>query len=74
MHAFVVLECDIPELPTGSFYRELLHVLVKDTVLQPSSPARNAAELTALLTAAAHMKPIKKYGSTSYIKKYGSTS
>ena len=27
----VVLECDIPELPAGSFYQGLLHVLVKDT-------------------------------------------
>ena len=27
----VMLECDIPELSTGSFYWGLLHVLVKDT-------------------------------------------
>ena len=52
-----VLECDIPELPTGSFYLAVLHMLVKDTILQLSSPARHAAELTALLTAAVHTKP-----------------
>ena len=54
----VVLECDIPELPTGSFYQALLQVLVKDTVLQSSSPSRHAAELTVLSIAAAHTKPV----------------
>ena len=52
----VVLECEIPESTTGSFYRGNLHVFVKDTVLQPSTPARHAAELSALLATGAQTK------------------
>ena len=45
----IVLECDIPESPSGSFYHGQLHVLVKDSVLQPPTPLRHATELTSLL-------------------------
>ena len=45
----VVLQCDVPESLTGSFYNGQLHVLVKDSVLQPSTPLRHATELFNLL-------------------------
>ena len=45
----VVLQCEIPDSPTGSFYRGQLHVLIKDSVLQPSTPLRHGTELTRLL-------------------------
>eukprot|EP00117_Sycon_ciliatum_P050684 scpid23387/ scgid35748/ len=38
----VVLLSDIPTSPCGSFYQGTLHVLLKDTVYQPSTPARHA--------------------------------
>ena len=45
----VILQCDIPSSPDGSFYRGQLHVLVKDSVLQPPTPLRHGAELSQLL-------------------------
>ena len=41
----VVLVNDIPEEISGSWYRGQVHVLLKDTVFEPSSPFRHACEL-----------------------------
>ena len=46
----VALECTVPEEAGGSFYNGTLHVLVKDTVLQPSSPFRHSVELASILS------------------------
>ena len=45
----VVLECAIPDEADGSFYRGQVHVLVKDSVLQVSTPFRHATELIQVL-------------------------
>ena len=60
----VVLECEIPELPSASFYRGN-HVFVKNTVLQPSTPACHAAELSVLLATGVQTKPVLLHLSTA---------
>ena len=44
-----ILQIDIPREITGSFYRGDVYVGFKDSVLQPSSPLRHAAELAEIL-------------------------
>ena len=46
----VVLACTVPEDTGGSFYNCILQVLVKDTVLQPSSPFHHSVELATILS------------------------
>lgn len=41
----VCLHVDVPEAVTESFYRGQVHVTLKDSVFQPSSPFRHAVEM-----------------------------
>ena len=50
--------CDIPENIDDSFYRGSVHVGTKDSVFQPSSANRHAAELLKLLSQRDEKKPI----------------
>lgn len=54
----VILECAIPFKPFESFYRGQLHVLVKDTVFQPSTPYRHATELLQVLREKEIVQPV----------------
>lgn len=54
----VVLLCDIPESVGGSFYGGELHVLVKDSVLEPSNPFRHATELSQVLSVKECVPPL----------------
>ena len=45
----VVLQCDIPETVKGSFYQGQVHVIIKDSVLQPSNPVRHCVELSQVM-------------------------
>ena len=47
----VALICDITESIGESFYLGKVFVTLKDTIFQPSSPIRHAAELKKVLTA-----------------------
>ena len=44
-----ILQIDIPPEITGSFYQGNVYVGFKDSILQPSSPLRHAAELVEIL-------------------------
>lgn len=44
-------QIDVPDSINGSFYRGDVYVSYKDSILQPSSPLRHAAELKNVLKA-----------------------
>ena len=52
----VSLQVNIPENVEESWYKGRVHVINKDTVFQPSSPARHAVELEGLI--GPHPNPI----------------
>ena len=54
----VNLEVKLPDSIEGSFYRGKVHVGVKDSVFQPSSGARHAAELAEVLKSSENINPI----------------
>ena len=54
----VVLVNDIPEEISGSWYRGQVHVLLKDTVFEPSSPFRHACELYNVLQSSSVSKSV----------------
>ena len=45
----IILDVDIPENFSGSFYRDKVPVTIKDSIFQPSIPLRHAAELKNVL-------------------------
>lgn len=54
----VALICDVPESLSESFYRGKVFVTYKDSIFQPSTPYRHAAELEKVLTCTDKTKPI----------------
>ena len=54
----VILVNDLPEEISGSWYRGQVHVLLKDTVFQPSSPFRHACELYNVLQSSSVSKSV----------------
>ena len=45
----MIFKCSIPSETSGSFYQGQLNVIIKDTVLQPSTSVRDAVEVCAVL-------------------------
>src|SRR6266540_392748 len=45
----VAMKCNIPESINGDFYTEKVHIGLKDSIFQPSSPLRHATELYHIL-------------------------
>lgn len=54
----VILVNDLPEEISGSWYRGQVHVLLKDTVFEPSSPFRHACELYNVLQSSSVSKSV----------------
>lgn len=54
----VITFCHIPEDIEESFYRGNVHVGLKDSALEPSSPNRHAAELSRLLLERQNNRPM----------------
>ena len=45
----VIFKCNIPSETSGSFYQGQLNVIIKDTVLRPSTRVQHAVKLHAVL-------------------------
>ena len=54
----VTMICDIPEDICSPFYRGEVHVCIKDTIFEASSPFRHATELGSLLLSKGDVPPV----------------